>query len=50
VQSEACVPILDDQRQVIGIVDAEASPKGFFCAERLAVVAALAVVAPAVLP
>jgi putative methionine-R-sulfoxide reductase with GAF domain len=50
VQSEACVPILDEQRQVIGIVDAEASPKGFFGAERLAVVAALAVVAPAVLP
>jgi putative methionine-R-sulfoxide reductase with GAF domain len=50
VQSEACVPILDEQRQVIGIVDAEANPKGFFGAERLAVVAALAVVAPAVLP
>ena len=50
VQSEACVPILDAQRQVIGIVDAEANPKGFFGADRLAVVAALAVVAPAVLP
>jgi putative methionine-R-sulfoxide reductase with GAF domain len=50
VQSEACVPILDEARQVIGIVDAEARPKGFFGAERLAVVAALAVVAPAVLP
>jgi L-methionine (R)-S-oxide reductase len=50
VQSEACVPILDEQRQVIGIVDAEASPRGFFGAERLAVVAALAVVAPPVLP
>lgn len=50
VQSEACVPILDEQRQVVGIVDAEASPKGFFGAERLAVVAALAVVATAVLP
>jgi L-methionine (R)-S-oxide reductase len=50
VQSEACVPILDDERQVIGIVDAEASPRGFFGAERLAVVAALAVVAPPVLP
>jgi putative methionine-R-sulfoxide reductase with GAF domain len=50
VQSEACVPILDDDRQVVGIVDAEARPKGFFGAERLAVIAALALVAPAVMP
>ena len=50
VQSEACVPILDESRQVIGIVDAEAKPKGFFGADRLAVVAALAMVASAVMP
>lgn len=50
VQSEACVPILDGSRQVIGIVDAEANPRGFFGAERLTVVAALAIVAAAVLP
>ena len=50
VQSEACVPILDDDRQVAGIVDAEAKPRGFFGADRLAVVAALAIVARAVLP
>ena len=50
VQSEACLPILDEARQVIGIVDAEAKPKGFFGAARLAVIAALALVAPAVLP
>ena len=50
VQSEACVPILDEARQVRGIVDAEAKPKGFFGAERLAVIAALAIVAPALLP
>jgi putative methionine-R-sulfoxide reductase with GAF domain len=50
VQSEACVPILDDDRQVVGIVDAEAKPKGFFGSERLAVIAALALVAPAVMP
>ena len=50
IQSEACVPILDDARQVVGIVDAEARPKGFFGAERLAVLAALALVAPAVMP
>ena len=50
VQSEACVPILDHARQVIGIVDVEARPKGFFGADRLAVIAAFAIVAPAVLP
>jgi putative methionine-R-sulfoxide reductase with GAF domain len=50
IQSEACVPILDDARQVIGIIDAEAKPRGFFGAERLAVLAALALAAPAVMP
>ncbi|HXN15236.1 MAG TPA: GAF domain-containing protein [Usitatibacter sp.] len=50
IQSEACVPILDESRAVIGIVDAEAKPRGFFGAERLVVVAALGLVAAAVLP
>jgi putative methionine-R-sulfoxide reductase with GAF domain len=50
VQSEACVPILDSARQVVGIVDAEAKPRGFFGSDRLAVVAALAIAAQAVLP
>ena len=50
VQSEACVPILDAARNVIGIVDAEANPKGFFGAERLVVIAALAITAAATLP
>ena len=50
VQSEACVPILDEKRQVVGIVDAEALQRGFFGVERLAVVAGLAIVASAVLP
>ena len=50
VQSEACVPILADNREVAGIVDAEAKPKAFFGAERLAVIAALAIVASATLP
>jgi putative methionine-R-sulfoxide reductase with GAF domain len=50
VQSEACLPILDDGREVAGIIDAEAKPRGFFGAERLTVLAALALVAPAVLP
>jgi putative methionine-R-sulfoxide reductase with GAF domain len=50
IQSEACVPVLDDSREVAGIVDAEAKPRGFFGAERLAVIAALALVTPALLP
>jgi L-methionine (R)-S-oxide reductase len=50
IQSEACVPILDERRQVAGIVDAEAKPKGFFNGERLTVIAALAIVAAASLP
>ena len=50
IQSEACVPILDEARDVVGIVDAEAKPRGFFGGERLAVIAALALVAPALLP
>lgn len=50
IQSEACVPIIDESREVAGIVDAEAKRRGFFGAERLAVVAALAIVSAAVLP
>jgi L-methionine (R)-S-oxide reductase len=50
VQSEACVPVLGEDWQVLGIVDVEAKPKAFFGGERLAVVAALAIVATAVLP
>ena len=50
VQSEACVPILGAAREVIGIVDAEAKPRGFFGVERTAVLAALALVASALLP
>jgi len=50
VQSEACLPIVDTRREVAGIVDAEAKPQAFFGAERLAVIAALALVAGPVLP
>jgi L-methionine (R)-S-oxide reductase len=50
IQSEACVPILGEDQAVLGIVDAEAKPRGFFGAERLAIVAALALVAPPLLP
>jgi putative methionine-R-sulfoxide reductase with GAF domain len=50
VQSEACVPIISEDREVAGIIDAEAKPRSFFGAERLTVLAALAMVAAAVLP
>jgi putative methionine-R-sulfoxide reductase with GAF domain len=50
VQSEACVPVIDARREVAGIIDAEARPKGYFGADRLAVIAALAIVSAAVLP
>lgn len=50
VQSEACLPLLDESRQVLGIVDAEAKPRAFFGTRRLARLAALAIVIPAVLP
>ncbi len=50
IQSEACLPILGADGKVAGIVDAEAKPRGFFGTERLAVIAALALVAAGVLP
>jgi putative methionine-R-sulfoxide reductase with GAF domain len=50
VLSEACLPLIDESRNVAGIVDAEAKAKSFFGATRMAVLAALAIVAPAVLP
>ncbi len=50
VQSEACLPVFDEAGHVIGIIDAEAEPKQFFNPERLAAVAALAMVTPALLP
>jgi len=50
VQSEACLPLFDEARNVVGILDAEAKPKSFYGATRLATLAALAIVASAVLP
>jgi L-methionine (R)-S-oxide reductase len=50
VQSEACLPLLDDRRAVVGILDAEAKPKSFYGPARLATLAALAIVASALLP
>ncbi len=50
VQSEACLPVFDEAGHVIAIIDAEAEPKQFFNPERLAAVAALAMVTPALLP
>jgi len=50
VQSEACLPLLGEAREVLGIIDAEAKPRAFFGPKRLALLAALALVVPAVLP
>lgn len=50
VQSEFCVPILDADGKLLGIIDAEASPTSFFNADRQAAIVAMALVAPAVLP
>jgi len=50
VRSEACLPLLDDARNVTGILDAEAKPRSFYGPTRLATLAALAIVASAVLP
>jgi putative methionine-R-sulfoxide reductase with GAF domain len=44
VQSEVCLPVLDAEGRVLGIIDAEASAAGHFTAERQAWLAALAVV------
>jgi len=44
VQSEVCLPVVDAEGRVLGIVDAEASSKAFFHPERLAWLAALAAV------
>ncbi len=51
VQSEICVPIFDAaDSKVIGIIDAEASPKAFFNADRQAAIVAMALVVMALLP
>jgi putative methionine-R-sulfoxide reductase with GAF domain len=50
VQSEACLPLLDEAGVVAGILDAEAVPRAFYGPARLATLAALALVATAVLP
>lgn len=51
VQSEICVPIVDPaDGKVLGIIDAEASPKAFFNADRQGSIVAMALVAAALLP
>lgn len=50
VQSEACLPLLSEGNVVVGILDAEAKPRSFYGVPRLATLAALAIVAPAILP
>jgi len=50
VQSEACLPIFAvGTNRVVGIIDAEAEARQFFTADRLAVLAALSLVAPSCL-
>ncbi|TDR71446.1 GAF domain-containing protein [Paludibacterium purpuratum] len=44
VRSEVCLPVLDDTGRVLGIIDAEASERGFFDPARQAWLVALAVV------
>ena len=51
VQSELCVPLFDPvDGTLLGIIDAEASPKGFFDADRQGAIVAMALVTPALLP
>ena len=51
VQSEICVPVFDvASDKVLGIIDAEASPKAFFNPDRQAVIVAMALVVMALLP
>lgn len=50
VQSEVCLPVLDENGNVVGIVDAEANAPRFFTPERLAFIVALALEAPSHLP
>jgi L-methionine (R)-S-oxide reductase len=50
VQSEACLPIFAvGTNRLVGIIDAEAAPRQFFTGDRLAVLAALSLVAPSCL-
>ena len=42
VKSEACLPLFDDDRRVVGILDAEAFEPGFFDGDELALIVAVA--------
>ena len=50
IQSEACLPIFDESGDVVGILDAEAAPKSFFTANRLAVLVAACLLSSGMLP
>lgn len=50
VLSEACLPLLDANGRVVGLLDAESNQRDFFTPDRLAHLAALAVEAPTHLP
>jgi putative methionine-R-sulfoxide reductase with GAF domain len=42
VKSEACLPLFDDERRVVGILDSEAFEPGFFEGDELALILAVA--------
>jgi len=46
VKSEVCLPVLDEEGRVLGIIDAESSQLGYFDEARLAWLVALAAVLP----
>lgn len=50
VQSEACLPLLDPNGKVVGILDAESTKASHFTPERLALLVSLAAEAPTHLP
>lgn len=50
VQSEVCLPLLDPNGKVIGILDAESTKASHFTPERLAMLVSLATEAPSHLP
>jgi L-methionine (R)-S-oxide reductase len=50
VQSEVCLPLLDANGKVVGILDAESSKKSHYTGERLAMLVSLATECPSHLP
>lgn len=50
VKSEVCLPLLDANGKVVGIIDAESTHAGHFTADRLALLVSLATECPSHLP